>query len=114
MDVQIRKDLLATVNDPPSERLGLTEAERQMIFRDIVRMEDRAYRDAKAAYPVPLSEDDRNYTETGESRQYDKKTEYALELMEKYKAELAESLGLTREQLRSIGNEGTKNWWELP
>lgn len=112
--VQIRHELLATVNDPPVVRFGLTEAERQMIFRDIVRVEDRAYYEAEQLYPFPMPKNDPAYTETGEKQQLQRQSDYARELIKQYRAELAESLGLTIDQLEAIGNEGARNWWETP
>ncbi len=113
-DVQIRKGLLATVNDPPTVRFGLNENNRQMIWRDIVRVEDRAHLEAKELYPFPMPRNDPNYTETGEKNQLEKQLDYARELMKQYRIELAESLGLTMEQLEEIGDEGVVNWWKSP
>lgn len=113
-NVRIRKQLLATVNDSPIVKLGLTESERQMIWRDIVREEDRAHRDAEEFYPFPMPKNDPSYTETGEINQLSKQLDYARELMKQYREELAESLGMTMEQLEKIGKEGMKNWWETP
>ena len=106
--VQIRHELLATVNDPPAPRFGLTEAERQMIFRDIVRVEDRAHYEAEQLYPFPMPENDPAYTETGEKQQLQRQQDYARELIRQYRAELAESLGLTIDQLvlRQFSIEG--------
>lgn len=50
LGITIRKELLKTVNDPPVVKFGLDEAERQMIWRDIVWCENRAQADA----PVTL------------------------------------------------------------
>ena len=113
-DIQISNELLKTVNDPSVVKFGFAEAERQMIFRDIVRIEDRAHYEAEQMYPFPMPKNDPSYTETGEKNQFTKQVDYATELMKQYRIELAESLDLTMEQLEEIGNEGVKNWWETP
>ncbi len=113
-DIQIRKELIATINDPPVVRFGLTESERQMIWRDIVRVENRSHREAEDLYPFPMSKRDPGYTETGEKNQKVKQLEYVRELKKLYQVELAESLGLTMDQLEEIGTEGSNNWWETP
>ena len=85
-----------------------------MIFRDIVRVEDRANNEAEQMYPFPMPKNDPSYTETGEKNQLQKQLDYATELIKEHRAELATSLGLTMEQLQEIGREGMQNWWEIP
>lgn len=112
--IRIDSSLLKTVNDPPVVRFGFTESKRQMIFRDIVRVERRAVDEAEQLYPWPMSKDDPTYTETGEKNQLQKQGVYADELMEEYRAELAASLGLTVGELKEIGNEGVLSHWIFP
>ena len=112
--IDIRDKLLATVNDPPVVKFGLTEDRRQMIWRDIVRIEDRASREAKEMYAYPMPKSDPRYTETAAQMQLQKQADYETALRTKYSLELAESVGLTLEQVDEIGDEGVTNWWEMP
>ena len=87
---------------------------RQMIWRDIVRVEERARLESQVLYPFPLRKNDPNYLETGNDTQIRKQLDYASEMRKQYTIELAESLDLTFEQLEEIADEGITNWWETP
>ena len=81
--------------------LGLTETKRRSIFAEIVKAEDKAWKDAEAEYPILKA------SAPGFSNFKDK-------LKDKYKGELATKHGLTLEQLKKIGTEGLVENWPLP
>lgn len=111
--IVFEEDLLEIVSDPPVAKFGLTELERQEVFRDIVRAEDRGTVEAEEAYPYPRPGDPR-YSETGYDNQIKARNRHCQTLTTKYKAMLADHVGLTKKQLDAIGNEGVRSRWTMP
>ena len=96
------------LSDPDTVELDLPESTKRQIPGDVVRAEDRAYRDAEQQYPVrcatgPVS------SETAESW-----AALNSQLSEEYRTEVLEQNGLTDEQWRLISLEGLREDWPLP
>lgn len=79
----------------PEARFGYSEEERKQIYRRLVAAEDRGDAEAEEREPTDVM----------------KQTDLSFELGDRYKDELAEELGITREQLSEIAAEAFgKNW----
>ena len=91
---------LDSINETPEMKFGLSEIARQQIWEDIVRVEDKAEKEALQQYPdmQPFNEFEKSENE----------------LVLKYKLELAEETGLTLEQLDEIAVEGLMKNWAFP
>jgi hypothetical protein len=94
--VQISDERLAALNRPPEARLGLSEPQRRVVFREIIAAEDRGTREATARVP---------------DSQVMRQTELERELQSKYKADVARRHKLTNNQLREIAIEGISKGW---
>lgn len=85
--------------DASSEsRFGFTVDGRKDIYKRIVSTEDRGQKEAEKRYPSDLR------------KQFD----FVDELSAKYKKDLATELGITKEQLDEIAQEGVLNNWPMP
>ncbi len=78
-----------------------SEDERRTIFKEIVAAEDRAQQEADQEYPPEVGVD----VMPGINRNR--------ELEEKYRAQVAEQHGLSKEELRKIVVEGATKRWPL-
>ncbi len=94
--VVINEPRLAALSQAPKERFGLSEQRRKQVFGQIAAAEDRATRDAMARVP---------------DSQIMKQIDLESELVEKYKAKVAQQYGLTNDQLLKIIYEGVKMGW---
>jgi len=56
--INISENLIASIYDEPIVKFGLTESERQKIWRDVIRTEDRAGEEAEAVYPYYIRNSD--------------------------------------------------------
>lgn len=102
------------LNPPePESRFGMTESQRREIFKDIVRTESRARREATARYP-DLSPVDPGYSQDAFMEQLDTQMDEQDRLTEIYKNDLAEEHDLTRAELREITQEGMRMQWPMP
>ena len=97
--VRINEQRLAALSQAPEERFGLSEQRREKVFREIAAAEDRATRDAMARVP---------------DSQIMKQIDLESELVEKYKAKVAQQYGLTNDQLLKITVEGWEKGWLAP
>ena len=80
------------------ERFAFDESQRKEIYKNIRRAEARGCRDAERRYPNDLQ----------------KQFTLASELQDRYKNELANKLGISRDQLDEIGLEGIQKNWPFP
>ncbi len=81
------------------DRFGLSEAERQRVFRAVVEAERRAMSEAMAQVPDP---------------EFLKQAELQGELTEKYRSEVADEFDLAEDQLLEISVEGLNKGWVMP
>jgi hypothetical protein len=79
---------------------GLTEEQRRTIFKEIVAAEDRALAEAERLYPDLVDIDDVN-----------RQADATHELAERYRAEVRDKWGITREVQRRIVTEGVTMHW---
>ncbi len=100
VELTVKGQLLTKLKQKPKQKFGLTEAKRRSIFTELVKAEDKTWKEAEAKYPNQYLK-----PEFGDFRN---------KLEEKYNDELATKHGLTREQLEEIGIEGFVNNWPLP
>ena len=80
------------------DRFGLTEQEREDAYKKLVIAEDRGQRDAEQEFPEDFE------------KQFDRAKQFSID----NKAALARELGITPEQLDSIGLEGLLKNWPIP
>ncbi len=111
--ISINERQIAQLGAKPEQKFGLSEAERQQIWNEIVKSEDRARREAEQEFP-DLDPLDPNYSQSLFMEQLEKQIELQWTLDEKYKNELAEKYGLTRDQLAEIAGEGLTKDWPFP
>jgi len=111
--ISINERQIAQLGAKPEQKFGLSEAERQQIWNEIVKSEDRARREAEQEFP-DLDPLDPNYSQSLFVEQLEKQIELQRILDEKYKNELAEKYGLTRDQLVEIAGEGLTKDWPFP
>ncbi len=111
--ISINERQIALLDAKPEQKFGLSEAERQQIWNEIVKSEDRARREAEQEFPDPDPLDP-NYSQSLFMEQFEKQIELQRTLDEKYKNELAEKYGLTRDQLAEIAGEGLTKDWPFP
>ncbi len=83
----------------PDTRFGLTESQRREVFREALRAEDRAQREAA-----------RQFTEAPESPGQVRLTE---QLAEQYRDEVAARYGIDRKALTEIQAEGYMKKWPI-
>ncbi len=81
------------------KRFGLSEAERQRVFREVGAALNRAMQEA-----------DERYKDDPQSMQ---RVMYEEDLSERYKREIAKEHGLTRAQLVELGIEGFEKDWRV-
>ena len=81
-----------------ASRFGLTRQERMAVFGQLVGAGDRGQIEAESEFPTNLI------------RQFER----ADQLTEQYKQDLADELGITREQLDEISVEGLQQNWPMP
>ncbi len=93
--VNVRTDQIARLGQESQKRFGLSEVERQNVFREIARVEKKATDEAMKRFPSDINN----------------QIDLERKLQEKYKDELAAKYHLTRYQLQSIMVEGVKNRW---
>lgn len=88
------------LSETPEITLGLSELERKEIWNKIIHAEDRAFAEAEKVYP--------------DTEPYEDYSDLAMELIDKYMAELAWETGLSLEELDEIGLEGMVKNWPFP
>ena len=111
--ISINERQIALLDAKPEQKFGLSEAQRQQIWKEIVQAEDRAHREAEQEFPLP-DPSKPGYSSSVFMEQLEKQIELEETLGEKYKNELAEKYGLTRDQLDAIGTEGVIKDWPFP
>ena len=89
----------------PANRFGLTTQERMVAYRQLVGAEDRGRTEAEREFPTENAVDLADFT---------RQSERADQLAEQYKQELADELGITRDQLDEIAVEGLTQNWPMP
>ena len=89
----------------PANRFGLTTQERMVAYRQKVGAEDRGQAEAEREFPTENAVDLADFT-----RQFER----ADQLAEQYKQDLADELGITRDQLDEIALEGLQQNWPMP
>jgi hypothetical protein len=105
----INQRQVAAVHTKPQHKFGLSEEKRQQVWKDIVRAEDRANKEAELRYPIPDTLGSAQYY-----RQIQRWGDYKDKLIEKDTAEVAKKYGLTVKQLDEIGLEGAMKQWAFP
>ena len=91
--------------EEPANRFGLTTQERMVAYRQLVGAEDRGQAEAEREFPTENAVDLADFT-----RQFER----ADQLAEQYKQDLADELGITRDQLGEIAVEGLTQNWAMP
>ena len=81
-----------------ANRFGLTMQKRMAAYKQLVRAERRGHAEAEREFPTDFS----------------RRSEQAHQLGEQYKQDLADELGITRDQLDEIGTEGLLQNWPMP
>lgn len=104
-EVTIDDTKIAALTAAPVQKFGLSEPERQAIFREKVAAEDRADKDAEAQYPI--NGEYTHATLVAHGNLLDTKNE-------QYAAEIAKAHSLTPKQLESISVEGIQKNWAIP
>ena len=94
--VQISQARIDALGNPPEARLGMTEANRRSLWREMVQLEERAESEARRRIP------DTRILEQGELQ---------VRLAEQYRDELATAHGLSRDDLTSIMVEAFNEGW---
>ena len=97
-DPSVRVRLGRGAAEERGERFGLTRQERMAAYRGLVAAEDRGQAEAEREFPTDFS------------RQFER----ADQLAEQYKGDLADELGIARDQLDEIGVEGLEQNWPMP
>jgi hypothetical protein len=98
-EVRTNEGRLAALSKAQEERFGLSDEDRRTVFREIAAAEDRAMCEAREQVP-----DDK----------WEEQIELERDLMEQYKAEVAEEHGLTEDYLLKISVEGVESGWITP
>ena len=111
--INVNERQIAQLDAQPEDKFGLSEAERQQIWYEIIEAEDRAFQESMQEFPDPDPLDP-NYSESLVLEQVEKQMELQRTLDEIYKNELAEKYGLTLEQLDEIVVEGLTKDWPFP
>lgn len=90
------------VQQASETKYGLTEAQRQQAYKELVAAERRAQREADQRYPIG----------TGTSRgTIMRNAEYAAQLNQQYAAPVLQKYGITEDQSYEIAGEaGNKGW----
>ncbi|GEM_PF-3057910 len=97
----------------PENRFGLAEDQRKEIFKEIVRIEDRALRESMERFP-DLLRSDPGYSDAAFWAQIDRQMDEQERLKAIYKNALAGRHGLTSDELSDIGLEGMTKQWPMP
>jgi len=109
-EVSFSESQLDLLRQAPETRLGFTEEQRMAIFYEIVKAEDRSWKEAMQRYPDlgpgSSSEEFR--------RQLLEQADEQDRLLEIYEKRLASKYNLSREQLDEIGYEGANKSWPMP
>jgi len=87
-------------------KLGLTEAQRRDLFKEIVAAEDRAQAEADRLYPTDIS------NPNWESNLKTNIDTYNM-LADQYRAEVRQRYGITEEEQSQITVEGLTEGWPL-
>lgn len=96
-------EAIKRLDEPPVTRFGLSEAQRKLIFQQLVRYHDKAYDVAEARFPTAgMSVEDT-----------DRQIDLIEELIAEYKEEAKRNLNLTEEQYKSIWREGYMRDWPI-
>jgi len=111
--ISINERQIAQLNAEPEQKFGLSEAERQQIWNEIIEAEDKASQEALQEFP-DLDPLDPNYSQELFMEQLEKQIELQRTLDEKYRDELADKYGVTLDQLDEIIVEGLTKDWPLP
>jgi len=104
--INIKEKQVNTLTEEPNNRWGLTQEQRKEIWDKIIRLEDKAQKEADKKYPLDkpgITQDDVR-----------KNTDLMRELKKKYENELAKECGVKRTVIDSIGLEGLKKNWAFP
>jgi len=89
--------LLLAAGSGAEEQFGLTESQRQQVFRDLGAAENRAEREAAQKFEAdPESQGQFDFT---------------MRLKAEYRSEIARKYGLTEDQLVVIDAEGYEKGW---
>ena len=104
--INISEIQLNSLSMKPKEKFGLSESKRTEIWNKYIMIDDRAYRESNAKYPL----DDYDITMD------DMKNNAALyvKLKKKYKKELTLEYGIGEEVIESIISEGISKGWAFP
>ncbi len=111
--IDVFSSLLPKREETVVDRLSVDE--RRGIFTELVRGEDRAWREAETQYPTAPSGIPNNKLSTYDFRTaLEKNEETASKLRVRYERELLEKHGLTQQELSDIKEEAMNERWPLP
>ena len=113
IDTHIKTELIAKLNAIPEVKYGLSEEERKEVFISIIFAEENARIESEKLYPNPNPLDP-NYSSINVKEIIRKQTEVLNKLDAKYKLEVADRFGISKEQLNKISTEGMMNNWPMP
>lgn len=91
--------------EKPWEGLDSQRGNGWAVYRRLVSAEDRGQAEADRVFPIENAVTIDDFTQH---------FELVDQLQERYRRELADELGITRDQLRGIGNEGARQNWPMP
>jgi hypothetical protein len=91
------------VKPPPAPPTGLSLAERQAFYWELIEAQDRAVAEAEKAHPMD-----------SDPPQVDAYVALWLELTKEYEAAVMEKYGVTQAQADAIVDEGITSGWPMP
>jgi hypothetical protein len=93
--ITVRSEQIAQLGEKPQEKFGLSEKERQEVYKEMAQLDKRATDEAIERYPSDIH----------------KQLELERRLQEKYERALAKRRRLTPDQLQSTLVEGAAKQW---
>jgi len=108
MDISISKTRLRAAKLKPVEKFGLKEDVRKRIWKELIKSQDKAQKNADQRYTVNAIDPDFKQSNVVKNANLDN------ELSQKYRKELEEKYHLKPGILDSITNEGLRKGWSFP
>lgn len=100
--IDLKEKAIEYLGAKPEVKYGLTEEQRRQVLKETVEVEDRATREADAAYPIVAG---------AGMETLDRNMALNSKLVERYEADLCRKYNITEQQRQEIIMEGfTKNW----
>jgi hypothetical protein len=111
-EVRVDESRIAAMKLSPETKFGLPEPVRIRVWRELVRAERRAQREAELHHPIAGSGSPDSAS--GAITAVEKQQAARGTLREKYELEVGSRYGLGREELGEIRGEGLRKNWPLP